>query len=264
MSAERHQYAPVNQLERDEGESSKQRDEENISKVSVLKVVDDNVPKMQKLTTYEKWRAFILAWVSVILAILAGAAIGPAFKYMSHHGIRSCLSASWRCQCMLIFLLPIAVFEAVSDKTKQVDWFANKPDLKYKVIVHVFFSGLAWSGNLLTWIVGLQYTTTFKASLIACSHPLMLALWLLLRGDKVSWFGIFGILFAFSGLILSNLPDLFHDNGMAEDGTKLTWMEQALGIVLCLIAAACEVVVLFNRIVTQKYVPLMQVCCLYL
>jgi drug/metabolite transporter (DMT)-like permease len=284
MSAERHKYAPVNISEEKDGLDSYSKldleDREThmdqrhgISKISVLEVeqsssIDIDGTESAKVETqrsaFDRWRSFILAWVSVILAVLAGASIGPAFKYMSHHGIRSCLSASWRCQCMLIFLLPIAVFEAISDKNKRVDWFARKPDLKYPVIVHVLFSGLAWSGNLLSWIVGLQYTSTFKASLIACSHPLMLALWLLIRGDKVSWFGLFGILVSFGGLVLSNLPDLINDNNeQAEDGTKLRWDQQALGIFLCLIAAACEVVVLFNRIVTQKYVPLMQVNCQY-
>lgn len=268
MSKDQHQYAPINQAELKEDDSTiNSSDLEfssaksgNVTKVHFLEVEtpQDVEPPFRRASFLERWKGFILAWVSVILAVLAGASIGPAFKYMSQHGIRSCLSASWRCQCMLIFLLPIAIFEAWSDKKKRVDWFAKKPDLKYPVIVHVFFSGLAWAGNLLTWIVGLQYTSTFKASLIACSHPLMLALWLLIRGDKVSWFGLFGILVAFAGLIISNLPDLFNDNGQAEDGTKLSWMEQALGIILCLIAAACEVVVLFNRIATQKYVPLMQ------
>ena len=64
---------------------------------------------------------------------------------------------------------------------------------------------------------------------------------------------------SFSGLVISNLPDLFNDKGRAEDGSKLTWKEQTLGISLCLFAAACEVAVLFNRISTTKYVPLMQV-----
>jgi drug/metabolite transporter (DMT)-like permease len=268
-SKERHKYAPIHQAEtKDEDVDLKQFDIEkpadghsyDVARVQVIEVDQENMAASTKKQglNMEKWKRFILAWVSIILAILAGASIGPAFKYMSRHGIRSCLSASWRCQCMLIFLLPIAVLEVVADKNKRVDWFARKPDLKYPVIVHVFFSGLAWAGNLLTWIVGLQYTTTFKASLIACSHPLMLALFLLFRGDKVSWMGLFGILVSFSGLIISNLPDLFNDSGRAEDGSKLTWAEQALGIFLCLLAAACEVIVLFNRIVTQKYVPLMQ------
>lgn len=269
-----HQYAAIHQTElKDDDEDLKQFDIEkpddcnkyDVASIQEMEDEKENIymtdvePCRKRVSTFEKWRRFILAWMSIVLAVLAGASIGPVFKYMSRHGIRSCLSASWRCQCMLIFLLPIAVLEVVTDNKKKVDWFARKPDLKYPVIVHVFFSGLAWTGNLLTWIVGLQYTSTFKASLIACSHPLMLALFLLIRGAKVSWLGLLGILMSFSGLVISNLPDLFNDSGRAEDGSKLTWTEQALGISLCLFAAACEVAVLFNRISTTKYVPLMQV-----
>lgn len=228
----------------------------------------DNSSAGPKISTFEietvdngqsswlQWKAFLMAWVSIILALIAGGSIGPAFKYMSQHGIRACLSASWRCQCMLPFLLPLAMIEYYTKKDKRVAWFGRKPDLKYPVIVHIIFSGLAWAGNLLSWIVGLQYTTTFKASLIACSHPLMLALWLLIRGDKVPALSLIGVVVAFSGLLLSNLPDLLHED---PNGPHFTWQEQALGIFLCFSAAAFEVVVLFNRIVTQKYVPLMQV-----
>jgi drug/metabolite transporter (DMT)-like permease len=216
----------------------------------------------------KSWKTILLAWISLILAILSGASIGPAFKYMTQHGIRSCLSASWRCQCMIIFLIPLAILESWSDRNKRVDWFGYKPDLPYPVIIHTIFSGLAWAGNLLCWIVGLQFTTTFKASLIACTHPLMLVLYLKCRGIYVSYMSMFGVIFAFSGLIISNYPDLYqemHQSTSSSDTTTSTTNNtagfggQILGISLCFLAAACEVVILFNRIATTKYVPLMQV-----
>lgn len=232
-------------------ESSERGRDDSLGDANDAKILHDS-----NSSTFARWKDFILAWVSVILAIIAGSAIGPAFKFMTQNGIRSCLSASWRCQCMFPFLFPLAIMESYSSKENAVDWFARKPDLQYPVVVHIFFSGLSWSGNLLFWIIGLQYISTFKASLIACSHPLMLTLWLLIRGDKVPLISIVGILVAFAGLLLSNLPDLFAE--MNEE-KQFSWQEQALGIALCLASAICEVLVFFNRMVTRKYVPLMQV-----
>lgn len=108
----------------------------------------------QKPTSGMSLKQFILAWTSMILAVIAASSIGPVFKYMESQGIGPLLAASWRCQCMVMFLVPLAIFEAWSSKEKRVDWFKVKPGLTFPVIVHLLFSGLAWAGNLLTWIVG--------------------------------------------------------------------------------------------------------------
>ena len=233
-----------------------------------FEIIDDADPDILKSSSVEEkqrhdsalhrqsWKDLIMAWLSVSLALIAGASIGPVFKYMSQQGIRPCLSASWRCQCMSIFLGPLALAEAFYDKKNKVDWFMKKPDLPFPVIVHILFSGLAWAGNLLSWIVGLQYTTTFMASVLACSHPLLLVVWLRLSGTPISSLEYIGVVVSFSGMVVSCLQDLLHPSH--REGLKIDFHHQLLGYFFCLMAAVFEVIVLFNRIKTKKYVPLMQ------
>lgn len=105
----------------------------------------------------------------------------------------------------------------------------------------------------------MQFTSTFKASLIACTHPLMLCLWFKITGKPVSLLEMLGVLVSFSGLCLSCVPDLLHQS--ADDHQTAAaggGMREAMGILLCFAAAACEVAVLFNRIETKKHVPLFQ------
>lgn len=182
---------------------------------------------------------------------------------------------------MAVFLIPLAYMEATYYKCKpgnngenpnHVDWFAYKPDLQFPVIVHIIISGIAWAGNLLLWIIALQYTTTFKASVITCSHPIMLTVYLYFLNMPVSLLEYLGVLVSFSGLILSSVQDLLENHqdpasttlsdASNIDHTAAPHVDDAheiLGIILCLFSAACEVLVLFNRITTKKYVPLMQV-----
>eukprot|EP01037_Dinobryon_pediforme_P040294 gene40294-49356_t len=107
-----------------------------------------------------------------------------------------------------------------------------------------------WSGNLLFWIVALPYTTTFKASIIANTHPILLVLGLLVTGAKVSFGEVVGVLLSFSGILMVSLED--REVRVAEKGPE--WV----GFLLCFVSASCEVLVIFNRSKTKKYVPLMQ------
>jgi hypothetical protein len=63
------------------------------------------------------------------------------FKYLTQYGVQPIQAASWRCQCMIIFLAPIAIIEAAIKPSNRVDWFARKEDLKFPVIVHVIIAG---------------------------------------------------------------------------------------------------------------------------
>jgi hypothetical protein len=273
----------------------------------------------------KSWKEIILAWLSVGLALIAGASVGPIFRYMQNHGIRPCLSASWRCQCMTLILLPLAIIEVYMDvKKNKVDWFDTKPDLPYPLIVHVIFSGMAWSVNLLSWIIGLQYTTIFLASVLACSHPILLAVCMRIIGVEITWMEVGGVVISFSGMVLSCLHDIvykseeisssssssataslflspaynnyssrsafssfsfdsfslssssyssFHSSLLVSNSStfptppssdpqlSISLGYQLFGYLLCLLAAFGEVVVLFNRIKTKKYVPLMQYTC---
>ena len=113
---------------------------------------------------------------------------------------------------------------------------------------------MSFVGNLLFWIVGLQYTTTFRASIIANLHPLLLVITMRAMGVRVSYLEWFGTLISISGLVIVGLPDLY-----SEETTSTTGKNELYGFFLCFLAAACEVAVLFNRIKTKQYVPLMQV-----
>lgn len=144
---------------------------------------------------------------------------------------------------------------------KGVQWLHTySPDLPYPLIVHVIFSGLMWSGNLLLWIVALPYTTTFKASVVASMHPLLLVLWLVLMGCQVSGLEFLGVAVSFGGiLIVSQEREAATSGSRSVSGPDHAPGPEWVGLVLCFASAACEVLVVFNRIKTKKYVPLMQV-----
>lgn len=211
---------------------------------------------------WQLWQATIIAWISMVFAIISAASIGPIFKFMGQHAIRPCLASSWRCQTQLIFLIPLAFCEYWYDPVNnQVDWFVKKPDLRYSVITHVCFAGLSWAGNLLFWVIGLQYTSTFMASVISCSYPVLLVFWLQVYGIRVSWLEVIGVWVAFVGMIVSCLPDALYNT--TNNALHIELKYELLGYGLCLLASACEVVILMDRLKTKQYVPLMQVIINY-
>ena len=124
------------------GNDTKQSDNETSTETSQL---------VHKVDHKKDRKQLIAAVIALILALIGGAAIGPCFKYMEEAGITPFLSASWRCQCMLIFLAPIALIEYQSGKSHPVDWFQVKPGLYFPLIVHVFIAGCLWAGNLMCW-----------------------------------------------------------------------------------------------------------------
>jgi drug/metabolite transporter (DMT)-like permease len=89
-----------------------------------------------------------LGWVAMFLAMMSGASIGPMFKYLENQHIAPLMAASWRCQCMLFFLIPMA---AIESKYNPTQWFETKPGLTYPVIVYILIAGVSWAGNLLSW-----------------------------------------------------------------------------------------------------------------
>lgn len=105
---------------------------------------------------------------------------------------------------------------------------------------------------------GLQYTTTFKASLIASSHPILLVFLLRFKGVRVSYLEWIGVIVAFCGMALSTSSQFFGPTPAATAEQTKEHRYELLGFYLCFQAATFEVLVLFNRIATKKYVPLMQ------
>ena len=93
----------------------------------------------------------LLGWIALILAVISGSSIGPMFKYMENQNILPLMAASWRCQCMLFFLIPLAIIEINSNPLNYVKYFEKKEELKYPIIIYILIAGLSWAGNLLSW-----------------------------------------------------------------------------------------------------------------
>ena len=165
-------------------------DDDNDDDEAKVKDIDNkNHDSTASTTSHER----ILAWLALLLAILSGSLIGPTFKWLQAHKIPPVLAAAWRCQTMSIFLIPLAIAERCK-KANQIDWFTTNTDLNYSIFVHTVISGFAWCANLLFWVEGLRYTTTVRASIICGTHPLMLIIYLFIKGVRVSyleWGGIF-------------------------------------------------------------------------
>jgi drug/metabolite transporter (DMT)-like permease len=202
---------------------------------------------------------WVLAVLSAISAVLAASSIGPIFKYIYSHNIRPCLAASWRTQCMIVFLLPMALAEYYYDpKKNKVDWFETKPDLPYPLIIHIIFSGLSWAGNLLFWTLALQYCTAFSASVLSATEPIILIVFLQVCGFEVMKLEYLGIFVSVAGLLISCLEDAKKDNASSSGSPVIGFRWQLFGYCLCLLSSASEVIVIWNRITTRKYVPLLQ------
>jgi hypothetical protein len=147
----------------------------------------------------------VLAWTSMVLAVLSGATVGPVFKFMGNYHVQPCMSATWRGTAMIIFLVPLAAIEhfykSKTIKTPLLErWMTVHPESKYPVLAYVMVCGLGWSGSLLLWIIGLRYTTTVKASILASVHPLMLVIYLVCTGKHVSkmeWMGVAVVIYGF-------------------------------------------------------------------
>lgn len=173
-------------------------------------------------------------------------------------GVPSCLAASWRCQCMTLFLLPLAIIEAWSRRNthEPVPWFSRVPDLPFPVWVHILIAGIAWSVNLYCWIIGIRFTTLVRASLLCNTHPVFLVIIVRCMGSMVTWLEWGGVSVTMFGLVLSSLKDLFQG---AAEGASARNENEWIGDSLCIVAAVGEVMVLLNRVKTKKYVPIMQV-----
>lgn len=199
----------------------------------------------------------VFDWMAMALAIIAGASIGPVFKYMEQHDISACLACSWRCQCMCVFLIPLAFVEMYvhGSRGNKTSWFARIPELSYPLYVYIFIAGVAWAANLMLWIVGLQYTTTVRAAILESSHPLQLVCYMQFYLQlSVSRFEWIGVLLAIFGIIVVTFSDLTSLDQL-NDKSALSWF----GDTLCILSAVSEVVVILNRSQLKKHVPLMQV-----
>jgi len=228
---------------------------------------DAFVPKTAQTATVK-----YVAWACMLLAILSGAAIGPAFKVMESFNIPPLLAASWRCQCMSFVLLPLAWLEAhCKGPTRQpIGWLSIPPPpehgsphagsgskqeqpAKYRLVTYMLLAGAGWGVNLLAWVSALKYTTTVRASIFAGLHPLFLVMYYGCRGQVVSQTEWLGVLVACTGITLTIFDETPEQLVESQDARHLEW----LGLFLCVCAAVAEVLILVCRSVVSTNVPTM-------
>ena len=107
---------------------------------------------------------------------------------------------------MLLFLIPLAWVERKSSAKKtKIGWFDVKENLSHPLWIHVFIAGLGWAGNLAFWVIGLQFTTTVRASLLSTTYPIMLVGVLSFKGISISLLEKLGVFVAMLGLIVTTL-----------------------------------------------------------
>ena len=232
-----------------------------------------------------------IAWFCMILAILSGSTIGPAFKIMEVLHIDPILAACWRCQCMVLILAPIAWLEwkillrnetstssngnaidAVSGsvpvpvpvRISQISWMLPPPlpqntdnqhlhlyPHKRPIIMYLLFASLGWAGNLLCWVSALQYTTTVRASIATGLHPVFLVIY-------ISFFSSINVQkLEWLGVIISVCGlslTIFDEDPLA---TNIERKLEFLGLFLCVLGSVFEVFVLVNREVIGKLIPTM-------
>jgi drug/metabolite transporter (DMT)-like permease len=211
------------------------------------------------------WMAYAVGWTAMLLAILSSAATTPMFKYLEESGVSPGLAACWRSQAMSVFLVPIALIEAVATGEHIRAW-ERRPDLEYQIFVHVGFAGLGWAASLLFYINGLELTTAVRASLITNMHPLIMVLYMCLRGQRVDRLDWGGVLLAFTGVMVMALDKMGSASNTSAGGHRdehaaSSPVLELCGMLLCLAAATADCFVIINRKMIKKYVPLMQYTC---
>lgn len=232
-------------------------------------LLQNNVDSTSKATSDDgtfnvqhTWLNVAIGWIAMALGLLSAAGIGPMFKFMEEQHVQPALAASWRCQCMIIFLIPLAILEAVRNPKARIRWFDRKPDLDYQVYVHILIAGVGWSMNLLLWIVSLQYISTVKASLISNLHPLLMVVILYYQGSPVGVMDWTGVFIAIVGVGILGTPGFLNEHSSSSESESndeaIPLSYQLFGAALCFLAAIGELIVILNRNQIKKYVPLMQ------
>lgn len=166
---------------------------------------------------------------------------------------------------MSIFLVPLAWLEkCLSPPEAAVDWFGKKQDLPFSVFIHVVYAGLAWGGNVVLWVIALQYTSSVHASLITSTQPMILCIYYQIVGIHISKTEWLGMLLAIAGIVIASMSkalsggeDSDHDENVIVHSNSVR--EEILGDALCLLSAVFEVFILINRNKVKPYVPLMMV-----
>jgi drug/metabolite transporter (DMT)-like permease len=157
---------------------------------------------------------------------------------------------------MVIFLVPLGILEwIVLPRADAVDWMGKKPDLPFPIFVHVLFAGFAWGGNVVLWVVALQYTSTVHASLITSTQPMILSIYYQCIGQPVSGLEWLGIFVCSLGIGIASMTKMVSSQGSE---SAASYQAELWGDILCLLSAFFEVFILINRQKVKPYCPLLQ------
>jgi len=175
-------------------------------------------------------------------------------------GIGPVTAAFWRCQCMMLFLVPSAIIEIIlvhrADRSEiRTNWIQNSlyQRTHRHVLLYVVGSGVCWAVALGGWVVSLVFTTTVRASLFGSTYPLVLVAYYRFTGTKISRGEFIGVLISLLAIVVSMITSLTHDDG-ARPG--LDGRTMIIGDALCLVTAVFSAVDIVLSAHARKILPL--------
>ncbi len=79
-------------------------------------------------------RLVLIAWVSLVLAVLTWSIMGPSFVYLNRKGVQPILAAAWRHQAVVMFvLIPMLIEYRRFPKDRRWRWFARFEELDEEI-----------------------------------------------------------------------------------------------------------------------------------
>eukprot|EP00823_Brevimastigomonas_motovehiculus_P004725 TRINITY_DN3221_c0_g1_i1.p1 TRINITY_DN3221_c0_g1~~TRINITY_DN3221_c0_g1_i1.p1 ORF type:complete len:872 (+),score=233.45 TRINITY_DN3221_c0_g1_i1:109-2724(+) len=203
------------------------------------------VSSLQAPTTHSQ---MIVAWISLCIGILCMSAIGPTFVYVTQMGVTPLMAVTWRCECMLIFVWVPALIEFFrASKEERRKWVATKPG-DIHVLWYVYGNGLSWGTSLLLWVVSLQYTTTVRSSLFGGCFPMIVAIYLRFKGEKISigeYVGVFVSIFGIASVLIVSV--MLNTNESRVGNISTMWVGDALAFATSFIQALQVVMAVHAR-----------------
>jgi drug/metabolite transporter (DMT)-like permease len=219
------------------------------------------------------------AWAALIVACICMAAVGPAFKYLQQRGITPLLSAVWRTQSMLLFLVPPLCIElyrqtrSLSDRAQLKAMFTENRTALWCTLL----GGCFWGLSLALWVVALLYTTAVRSSLFSALYPALIVLVYRVKGISVSRGEIVGVMLAMCGVCVSMMGAFTgwdplvrehseHEASSSPESSDDAW----IGDMMCLSLSVILCLEIFLSATARKEMPLFlytatsTVCCLFL
>jgi len=175
-----------------------------LSSMATVNSVGENIAYEEKGKSVSKfkctsWQGLIqrLAFLVLLLAMLSIASGGVAMrKFSPEVQKKPILISMWRYQMMLIFVLPITIFQLKRMKPEER---AGMKQVKLWLLVIVGgISVSLWTG---TWAVSIMFTTLTRAYLLNNCQPLLIVIWNKIRRHPVNKMHFLGVFLGIVGLL---------------------------------------------------------------